>query len=137
MLTQSTLSTEMIQATIQQYFAASRGSNLVEDMVACFAPDCLIYDPAEGMPLRGKAELRQFFAQMSALFSVVGLTEEFVSINGNGAAVKWHGQGISLTGRDVSFAGIDLFEFNNNAQIQLLRAYWNPIVMLAELQFKV
>jgi steroid delta-isomerase len=123
-----------IQATVEQYFQATQADNRVEAMVACFAPDSVSYDPAEGPPLEGQDALRQYFASIASLFTTVGLTPEFVSINGNQAAVKWRGQGTSPTGRMVTFEGIDLFEINAAGQIQSLRAYWNPAALLTELQ---
>ncbi|MGE5655276.1 MAG: nuclear transport factor 2 family protein [Actinomycetota bacterium] len=128
-----TISTESIQATIQQYFAASRGNNKAEDMVACFAENCVSYDPADGPALNGTAEVHQFFQAIVDLFSTVGLTEEFVSINGQAAAVKWTGHGTGKNGREVTFEGIDLFEFSADGKIQSLKAYWNPTAMLVEL----
>lgn len=133
MKNQLILPPETIRSTIQDYFAASRSQNLVEAMVACFAPDSVNYDPADGPALYGHADLRQFFQQIASLFQTVGLHEEFVSINGNSAAVKWIGRGINQSGKPISFEGIDLFEFNADGKIQSMRAYWNPAAMLAEL----
>lgn len=127
------ISTDTIQATLAQYFSASRSLNKVEAMVACFAEDCVNYDPAEGPALQGQAALQQFFQTIVDLFETVGLQEEFISINGHQAAVKWTGQGISRNQIAVTFEGIDLFEFNAAGQIQTMRAYWNPTAMLAQL----
>ncbi|NCJ05419.1 ketosteroid isomerase [Synechococcales cyanobacterium C] len=125
---------EFIQGTVDQYFKATQSDNRVEAMVACFAPDSVSYDPAEEPPLQGQDALRQYFGGIASLFATVALTPEFVAINGNQAAVKWCGQGISHTGRTVTFEGIDLFEINTAGKIQSLRAYWNPAALLAELQ---
>jgi steroid Delta-isomerase len=134
MMTVSASLPETIQSTVQQYFAASRSPNPVAAMVACFAQNCQVYEPAEAQPLQGQAELRDFLQGMVSQFKSIGLTAEFTSINGNQAAVQWTGRGISLAGREITFSGIDLFEFNNLGQIQVLRGYWNPALMLAELQ---
>jgi steroid delta-isomerase len=125
---------DLIQATVEQYFQATQSDNRVEAMVACFAPDSVSYDPAEGPSLQGQDALRQYFASIASLFVTVGLTPEFVSINGHQATVKWQGQGTTHTGRTVTFEGIDLFEMNTAGQIQSLRAYWNPAALLADLQ---
>ena len=131
--TQTTLFTETIEVVTKQYFAASRSSSKVESMVACFAEDCLVQDPAEAPALHGHAELGQFFQSIVDLFSTLELMEEFISINGNEVAVKWRGHGIGKNGCKVSFEGIDLFEFNSNGKIQRLRGYWNPAAMLDKL----
>jgi len=52
---------------------------------------------------------------------------------GNGAAVRWSGRGLSRQGRKVHFEGIDVFEVNEAGKIQTLHAYWNPAEMVAQL----
>ncbi|QYO65143.1 nuclear transport factor 2 family protein [Leptolyngbya sp. 7M] len=129
-----TLSAELIHSVVQQYFAASRSSNQAEAMVACFAVDSVTYDPAERPGLRGHQELQQFFQGVLSLFETVGLQADFISINGNEAAVKWTGYGVGRNGKSVTFEGIDLFQFNSAGKIQTMRAYWDPAAMLAKLQ---
>lgn len=127
------ISAETIQSVIEQYFAASRGNNKAEDMVACLAEDCISQDPVDGPALNGSVEVRQFFQSLVNLFTTVELTEEFISINGQEAAVKWSGHGISKNGGEVTFEGIDVFEFNANGKIQSIKGYWNPTAMLTKL----
>lgn len=103
-------------------------------MVACFAEDSVNYDPADGPALVGHDALRQYFTTIAQLFTTVGLTAEFTSINGNQAAVKWLGEGIGHNGQAVRFEGIDLFELNAAGKIQSLRAYWNPAALLTSLE---
>lgn len=134
MSVQVTLSPETIQAVIQQYFAASRSEDKAEGMVVCFAEDTVSYDPVGAPALQGHSQLREFFQGVAALFTKVELSEDFISINGNEAAVKWTGRGIGQNGQAVTFEGIDLFEFNSEGKIQSMRAYWNPAAMLAQLQ---
>jgi steroid delta-isomerase len=128
------LSTEKVHTAIAQYFAAMRGDNKVEEIVACFAADCISQDPVDAPMLKGQAEVRQFFETILALFATIELTEEFVSVHGNEAAVKWKGQGMGKNGCEVIFEGIDWFEVNAEGKIQVIRGYWNPAAMLAKLQ---
>lgn len=123
-----------IQNTIERYFAASQQKiNKAEGMVACFAEDSVSYDPADGPALEGREALRQFFEGVVALFQDVALTADYTSINGHEAAVKWSGRGISNSGVEVCFEGIDWFEFNTQGQIQSMKAYWNPAAMLSQI----
>lgn len=124
----------MVQTLVKQYFAASRSDHKVENLVACFAEDGMSYEPAEAPALQGHAELRQFFQSMVNLFTTIGMTEVFISINGNAAAVKWKGHGLGKNGCEVTFEGIDVFQFNAEGKIQTLWGYWNPTAMLAALQ---
>lgn len=130
---QLTIFSDTIQSVIQQYFAASRGNNKVEEMVACFAEDCISQDPVDAPALNGPAEVRQFLQAIVDLFVTLELTEEFVSIHGQEAVVKWSGCGIGKNGCEVTFEGIDLFEFNANGKIQSVKGYWNPGAILAKL----
>lgn len=134
MSTQLILSPETIQTLIQQYFAAISSADKVEGTVACFAEDSTSYDPVGGPALQGHARLRQFFQGIADLFAEVELTADFISINGNEAAVKWTGRGVGKNNRTVTFEGIDVFEFNAEGKIQSLRGYWNPVAMLTQLQ---
>jgi steroid Delta-isomerase len=128
------LSPEKIQATIDQYFAATRSTNKAAAMVACFALDTISYDPVDGPALEGHAGLLQGFQQIGTFFTEIELAADFTAINGNKAAVKWSGRGTGKNGVAVTFEGIDLFEFNAIGQIQTLRAYWNPATTIAKLQ---
>ncbi|UIE37715.1 nuclear transport factor 2 family protein [Leptodesmis sichuanensis] len=130
-MTTVTLSTEAIQAVVQDYFAATRSMD-GEAWVATFAPDGVCYDPASP-PLHGHTALRGFFQQITGLFDRVGLQEEFMSIQGNEVAVKWIGRGVSKNGREVTFAGIDIFEINDQGKIQVVKGYWDPVAMMAAL----
>jgi steroid Delta-isomerase len=130
----TTLSSATIQATIDRYFAATRSSNKAVEMLACFAADTVSYDPADGPALVGHAGLLQGFQQIGNFFAEIALTADFISINGNTAAVKWSGCGTGNNGVAVTFEGIDLFEFNSTGQIQTMRAYWNPAATIAQLQ---
>jgi steroid delta-isomerase len=130
----TTVSPQMVQAIVQQYFAASRSPHKADAMAACFAETCMHQDPADAPILKSRAEVRQFLQAIADLFVSVELTEEFVSINGQAAAVKWIGHGISRNGAEVQFEGIDVFEINVEGMIQTLKAYWNPSALLAQLQ---
>src|SRR5687767_7618209 len=99
------MSPEVISRAIRAYFAAIRAMD-GEAFVATFAPDGVSYDPVGAPPNVGHEGLRQFFAGIVAAFEKVGLTEDQVFVAGNGAAVKWTGQGKGKNGRSVRFEGI-------------------------------
>jgi steroid delta-isomerase len=105
-----------------------------EGFVNAFAPDGVSHDPVGAPPLDGHEQIRQFITGMFSGFETMGLTEEQIFVNGNSAAVKWTGGGRTRTGRDVTFEGIDVLEFNKDGKITLLRAYWDPAPLMAALQ---
>lgn len=127
------MSPEIITRAVRAYFAATRAMD-VEAWIATFAPDAVTYDPVGAPPTAGHDALRQFFAAIVGAFEKVGLTEDQIFIAGNGAAVKWTGQGKGKNGREVRFEGIDIFELNEAGLIQTIRAYWNPAEVMMQLQ---
>jgi steroid delta-isomerase len=127
------MSPEIVAKAVKAYFAAIRETN-PDAWVKTFAADAESRDPVDAPPMRGHEELRQFFNRIAGAFKEVGLTEDSVFIVGNQAAVKWTGRGTGQNGRKVHFEGIDIFEVNEDGQIQALRAYWNPLELMAQLQ---
>lgn len=127
------MSTEAIQQVIADYYAATRTMD-AEMWLGTFAPDAVCYEPVGSLPLCDREARYQFFQGISDRFNTVGLTEDFVNIAENEAAVKWTGCGVGKNGRAVTFEGIDRFEFNDAGKIQTVRAYWDIAALLAELQ---
>jgi steroid delta-isomerase len=127
------MSPDVISRVIKSYFAATRAMD-TEAWLATFAQDATSYDPVGAPPTIGHDGLRQFFTAILDAFDKVGLTEEHIFIAGNGAAVKWTGQGKGKNGRVVRFEGIDIFELNDEGLIQTIRAYWNPAEVMVQLQ---
>lgn len=126
------MSPEVISKTIKKYFAAIREKDQ-KAWVNTFAEDAISHDPVGALPIVGHEKLAEFFQSITAAFKEVGLTEDRVFVAGNGAAVKWTGRGVSQSGKNVQFEGIDIFEVNEAGKIQTLHAYWNPAEMVAQL----
>jgi len=127
------MSTEIVQKAVAEYFAATRAMD-AERCVAVFAEDATSHDPVGAPAMSGHAVLREFFQGITAQFEQVGLTEEYIFINGDEAAVKWTGRGVGKNKRKVSFEGIDIIKVNAEGKIQTLHAYWNPNILMAQLQ---
>lgn len=126
------MSPEVIAKAVKNYFAALRAMD-EQAWVSTFADDAISYDPVGAPPIHGHEKLAEFFQTITAAFKEVGLAEDYVFIAGNGAAVKWTGEGTSKEGRKVQFEGIDVFEINEAGKIQTLHAFWNPAEMVAQL----
>jgi len=126
------ISPERISHTVRAYFLAIRAMD-PEAFANTFAEDGTTFDPVGTPAITGRDAIREFLASICKNFKSVGLTEQSVFVAGNGAAVKWVGQGTSTTGKDVKFEGIDVFEINEDGKIQSVRAYWNPSEMIAQL----
>lgn len=127
------MASETIRAVVARYFAAIRHMD-PDAWVSCFAEQATSYEPGAPAPLQGHAALRQFFLGVVGAFQKVGLTEDHVFLSGNRAAVKFTGRGVGKNGREVVFEGIDVFEVNQDGTIQTMWGYWDPTVMMAQLQ---
>lgn len=127
------MTVETIPAAVQQYFAAI-GKKDANSWVGCFDEKGISYEPGAPTPLQGHAALGQFIRGVLDLFQTIELTADHVFITGNRTAVKFTGRGRGNNGRDVVVEGIDVFEINENGNIQTMWGYWNPAAMMKQLQ---
>jgi steroid delta-isomerase len=123
---------DTISRAVRAYFLAIRAMD-ADAFANTFAEDGTTFDPVGSPGITGRDGIREFFHSICKNFKSVGLTEDSVFVAGNGAAVKWTGNGTSTNGSEVTFEGIDVFEVNDEGKIQTLRAYWNPAEMIAQL----
>ena len=126
------ISPDKISRAVRGYFLAIRAMD-ADAFANSFAENGTTYDPVGSPGITGRAAIREFLESICKNFKTVGLTEDFIFVAGNGAAVKWTGQGTSSSGKEVKFEGIDVFDFDEDGKIQTVRAYWNPAEMFAQL----
>ncbi len=124
---------EAIEAVIVAYFANIAAMN-PEGWVENFAEDAVSYDPVGEPPTKVHEGFRAFIGQLQAAFEKLEPTTEHMFIAGNSAAVKWTMQGVSKSGKSITFEGITVFEFNDAGKIQTTHAYWNPAAMVTQLR---
>jgi steroid delta-isomerase-like uncharacterized protein len=117
---------------IGRFYAALR-SHDVAAWLDTFAEDAIAHDPVGMPPHYGHEGLKTFLLRVMEQFVSFDLTEDDVFLAPNSAAVKWTGRGHGRNGRTVQFSGIDIFEFDGNEKIRLLKAYWNAAPVLATL----
>lgn len=122
------MSREIVEQTLNAYYAAL--NDLAPDaFVDTFAPDAVSNDPVGAPPNEGHAGIRQFINGIAGAFSKVDMSQDFTSIAGDRAAVKWTVNGVLGDGRSVTFEGIDVFELGADGKIQRLWGYWDPSVL--------
>ena len=126
------VSPDRISRAVRAYFLAIRAMD-AEAFANTFAEDGTTQDPVGAPPIKGRDGIRDFLESICRNFKSVSLDEESIFVAGNGAAVKWTGKGISSSGKEVRFEGIDVFEVNAEGKIQNVWAYWNPAEMIAQL----
>jgi steroid delta-isomerase len=122
-----------LPAVVGRYFEAIRQMD-PEAWVQCFAEQGVSYEPGAPVPLQGHATLCEFIRGVLEAFKNIELTADHVFLSGNRAAVKFTGRGTGKNGREVIFEGIDVFEINQDGNIQTMWGYWDPAAMLAQLQ---
>ena len=127
------MSPEAIKEVIATYYANMAGMN-PEGWIENFAEDAISHDPVGEPPAKVHQGFREFIGQLQAVFVTLEATTEHIFITSNEAAVKWTMQGVSKSGKTVSFEGITVFEFNDSGKIKTTRAYWNPAAMVAQLR---
>ncbi|NGZ03441.1 MAG: ketosteroid isomerase [Nitrospira sp. WS238] len=110
---------EKIQAVVEQYFAAIRRMD-PDAWVRCFAEEGISYEPGTPAPLQGHRSLRQFIRGVLDVFQTIELMADYVFPSGNRVAVKFTGHGTGKNGREVIFEGIDVFEINQDGNIQTM-----------------
>ena len=123
----------LTEQTVAEYFSAIRAMD-VERCVAVFASDAEHHDPVGTPPNIGHEAIRAFFTHIVSGFQIIGLTEDCVYANGSSAAVKWTGNGVSHSGKSVTFEGVDVIDCNEAGKIVLVRAFWDPAPVMAALQ---
>jgi steroid Delta-isomerase len=121
------------QRTVDRYFAAIAALD-ADAFVATFAPDGVSCDPVGADPSVGEEGLRRFFAGITGTFRQMVLTPDDTFHAGGRVAVKWTGRGESHEGVAVEYAGIDVFEVDDEGRITRLWAYWDPRELFAQLR---
>ncbi len=127
------ISQKDIQEAITTYFAVNNALD-VEGFVATFAPDALMYNTPGAQPITGQDAFRQVAQRFMAPYSEINATQDRVFISGNGAAVLYTAEFTAKNGRTARVQGIDVFEFNDQGKIQVIRYYWDPTPVMAILR---
>ncbi|MEM9188488.1 MAG: nuclear transport factor 2 family protein, partial [Myxococcota bacterium] len=114
-----------VRQWVQSYFDATQTGD-ANAWAARFAEDALVEDPFGTEPVRGSEALKARGEAFLSSYASIGLHEEFVAINGSRAVASWVGRGQATDGTEVSFRGVNVFEFDEEGRIHRLQGYWNP-----------
>lgn len=132
-MTIETLSRDrMIRRAVADYFAALRAME-ARTWVYAFARDAVADDPSEPEPVRGEIALGSWLERLWEPFEELSVGEDLVSVDAGGAAVKWTGRGLGVSGREVTFEGIDVFDVDGRGKIRRVRRFWDPTRVMAVL----
>lgn len=121
-----------VAVTVGAYFD-SLSTNREAAWLALFADDAVIHDPVGSLPAEGRAALAEVWRMLHVSFQSIAVEPVHTFYGGNGAAVKWTARGCGLTGNEVRFEGISVFEVGDDGRIQTMMSYWDPAAMMIEL----
>ncbi|TNM63167.1 nuclear transport factor 2 family protein [Streptomyces sp. NP160] len=107
--------------SVEGYFAALRANDPAA-WAACFAPDAVGEDPAGAPALRGRAAFQQMLTDFLPTWGRFdGIREDEVFAAGPATAVRWTGSGQSLSGREISWSGMNLYLLDDGG---LIERFW-------------
>jgi len=101
--------------------------------LSLFAAGAVTHNPVGTPPATGREGLDEIWNVLTAPFEQLSTEPDSVFYAGTGAAVQWTARGRSAAGGEVTFSGITVFEFSEDALIQTVMAYWDPAAMLIAL----
>jgi ketosteroid isomerase-like protein len=120
------------EKTLASYFATISAADK-EGWFALFADDATSHNPVGPPPAVGREGLAEIWQVVTGPFEKISTDVDSVFHSDTGAAAKWSARGESAGGGKVSFAGITVFEFSEDARIQTVMTYWDPAEMLIAL----
>jgi steroid Delta-isomerase len=123
---------EMMISAFNRYFAAVNSLDR-EAYLACFSEDAVVMDPYGGRVLEGRDGLNKFFNGMERTWNTFAMTPQEYFISGNRAAVRWNSEATAKSGKTAQFAGINVFNVNEDGLIDRMEGYWDAAAMMAQI----
>lgn len=115
---------DAVRAAVNEYFSAL--GNADEDgFTRLFSDDVWFCDPLGTPILEGHAGVAKFLRGLRRSWSSFSAQTQAVHVRGPRAAASWSAKGLSATGKNISFDGIDVFEMADDGTIQRVEGYWD------------
>ena len=105
-----------VESWVRRYFKATRSGN-ARVWFSAFAENAVVEDPVGNSPLTTGRAILAHVDDFIGAFETIGLYENFIHVNSNEAVAKWTGHGTTTHGQEVTFEGVDLFEFDSLGKI--------------------
>jgi steroid delta-isomerase len=123
---------ETARSTVAAYFAAM-GALDSDRMAAVFAANGVLDYP--GRPtVHGQAAARAFYQGVVGAMTTARAVALEVFPADSGAAVKWQLEFTGKNGRTVRFDGINVYDINEQGEVERLRVYYDASVLAPLLQ---
>ena len=113
---------DQIERVIRRY-AAAWGARDREGWLATFAASAVQEDPVGEGTQRGRDEIGSFWDRAMAVYSSLEIVPRDIFVTGREAAMEWTIHATGPAG-SIAFDGVDIFTFDEAAQIVSVRAFW-------------
>jgi steroid Delta-isomerase len=101
--------------------------------IALFDKSAVVHEPVGATPAEGREGLEQVWQVFTGPFATLTLASDEVFYSGSGAAARWSATASAVTGNSTGFAGITVFEVDQDGRIQTVMSYWDPAAVLIQL----
>lgn len=114
------------------YFAAIRDAD-ADAFADLFSADVHFEDPVGGPALSGHDGVRRFHKGLRRAWQALHMEARDVFARGSRAAVRWHAEGTSGTGKAIAFDGVSVIEVDPAGKIRRLEGYWDLEGVIAQM----
>ena len=118
--------------TTGAYFQALNDKDQ-QTFIACFTPNCEVYNPFGSAPYRGSADLPRLFADLTAPWETLLVIPKSAYRSGSRVAILWMAEGKGTGGQETAFEGVNVFELAEDGRIARLEAYWDARATMKQL----
>jgi hypothetical protein len=126
------MSQEAIKQVVTNYYSNLAAINL-RGWLDTLDENALICDPVGTPPLNVSQDAPKFFDILANFYLSFEITQDYVFIAGNSAAVKWTMQITAKNNKTATAEGISTFEVNEQGKITKALSYWDETAMKAKL----
>lgn len=114
------------------YFTAIRDAD-ADAFADLFSADIHFEDPVGGPVLSGHDGVRKFHKGLRRAWQDLRMDTRDVFARGPRAAIRWHAEGKSATGKDIAFDGVNVVEIDAAGKIRRLEGYWDLEAVIAQM----
>ncbi|MGA8255052.1 MAG: nuclear transport factor 2 family protein [Nocardioides sp.] len=115
------ISHDQAEATVRTYLALV-ATGTADEIADLYSNDAVLEDPVGATPLRGRDEIRAFYATIEGL----SITTDLVTLRSSGGQAAFHFRIATDTGAGIALMEpLEVMEFDEDGKITSMRAWWN------------
>jgi steroid delta-isomerase len=121
-----------VEAAVNEYFRTISARDK-SAWLALFDKAGVVHEPVGATPAEGREGFEQVWQVFTGPFATLSFETDEVFYSGSGAAARWSARASATTGSSADFAGITVFEVDQDGRIQTVMSYWDPAAVLIQL----